>query len=67
MPVVTKMSVTTDKIKILGAYNGYDTDLAYRHNFFDIISKMKKLSGLLEFSRSHNSWKNTDFQNISNF
>ena len=35
------IDLASDKIRILGAYNSYDTDLANRHNFFDIISKMK--------------------------
>ena len=35
------IDLVCDKIRILGVYNSYDTDLANRHNFFDIIGKMK--------------------------
>ena len=30
------IDLTANKIRILGAYYGYDTDLVNRHNFFDI-------------------------------
>ena len=35
------IDLVCDKIRILRVYNSYDTDLANRHNFFDIICKMK--------------------------
>ena len=35
------IDLVCDKIRILGVYNSYGTDLANRHNFFDIIGKMK--------------------------
>ena len=35
------IDLVCDKIRILGVYNSYDTDLANRHNFFDIIGNMK--------------------------
>ena len=34
--IVTGLNLVCDKIRILGIYNSYDTDLANRHNFFDI-------------------------------
>ena len=35
------IDLTTGKIRVLGAYNSYDTDLANQYNFFDTITKMK--------------------------
>ena len=36
----------TDKIRTLGVFNSYDTDLAYTHNFFSVIGKIKNCLNL---------------------
>ena len=35
------INLYNDKIRILGVYNSYDTDLENSYNFFSVISKMK--------------------------
>ena len=40
------INLCTDKIRTLGVFNSYDTDLADTHNFFSIIGKIKNCLNL---------------------
>ena len=40
------INLCTDKIRILGVVNSYDTDLADTHNFFSVIGKIKNCLNL---------------------
>ena len=40
------INLCTDKIRTLGVFNSYDTDLADTHNFFSVISKIKNCLNL---------------------
>ena len=40
------INLCTDKIRTLGVFNSYDTDLADTHNFFSVIGKIKNCLNL---------------------
>ena len=40
------INLCTDKIRTLGVFNSYDTDLAGTHNFFSVIGKIKNCLNL---------------------
>ena len=56
------INLCTDKIRTLGVFNSYDTDLADTHNFFSVIGKIKNCLNLWSSRGFIHCWKNTNFQ-----